>query len=51
MAPDNFTRTDIKAVRTLDEALEAARTLNGGTLDMKTILMPHGASTLPKVGN
>lgn len=51
MAPDNFIRTDIKAVRTLDEALEAARTLNGGTLDMKTILMPHGASTLPKVGN
>lgn len=40
MAPDNFTRTHIKAVRTLDEALEAARTLNGGTLDMKTILMP-----------
>ena len=49
MNPDNFARTGIRAVKTLDEALKVAAALNGGSLDMKTILMPHGASTLPKL--
>lgn len=44
-----FARTGIIAVRTLDEALDEARCRNGGSLSMKTILMPHGATTLPRL--
>ena len=44
-----FARTGIIAVKTLDEALDAARQRNGGSLSMKTILMPHGATTLPRL--
>ncbi len=44
-----FARTGIIAVKTLDEALAVARQRNGGSLSMKTILMPHGATTLPRL--
>lgn len=49
MAPENFARTKIHAVPSLKAALDLARDLLGGTLAVRTTLMPHGASTLPKL--
>ena len=37
----------IHVVKTLDEALELSRRLNGGR-DLRATLLPHGANTLPK---
>ena len=37
------------AALTLDEALDKARHFLGQELDVRTIIMPHGASTLPKL--
>lgn len=46
---EKFSKTKIHAVKTLDEALEVAKKLNGGSIDdMKVALLPHGANTLPK---
>ncbi len=46
---EKLSKTKIHAVKTLDEALELAKKLNGGSIDnMKTALLPHGANTLPK---
>lgn len=46
---EKFAKTKIHAVKTLDEALEVAKKLNGGSIDdMKVALLPHGANTLPK---
>ena len=42
-----FGSAKIHAVKTLDEALELSRRLNGGR-DLRATLMPHGANTLPK---
>ena len=43
----DFGTAKIHVVRTLDEALELSRQLNGGK-DLRATLMPHGANTLPK---
>lgn len=46
---EKLSKTKIHAVKTLDEALEVAKKLNGGSIDdMKVALLPHGANTLPK---
>ena len=46
---EKLSKTKIHAVKTLDEALELAKKLNGGSIDdMKVALLPHGANTLPK---
>ena len=47
MAQEDFGHSKIHAVKTLDEALELSRKLNGGK-DLRTTLLPHGANTLPK---
>ena len=47
MDQKEFGTSKIHAVKTLDEALELSRKLNGGK-DLRTTLMPHGANTLPK---
>ncbi|MGI5977071.1 MAG: nickel-dependent lactate racemase [Candidatus Limivicinus sp.] len=44
---EDFGQCKIHAVKTLDEALELSRKLNGGK-NLRTTLMPHGANTLPK---
>ncbi len=45
---EKFAQTKIHTAKTLDEALDIARRLNGGSVDgMRTALLPHGASTLP----
>lgn len=42
-------KNDIHVATTLDEAFEIARQLNGGNIDnLETVLLPHGANTLPK---
>ncbi|MCC8056990.1 nickel-dependent lactate racemase [Cloacibacillus sp.] len=46
---ESFAKMKITAAATLDEALEAAKRLNGGTLEMPVCLMPHGAETLPHI--
>ena len=43
----DFGTAKIHVVRTLDEALELSRQLNGGK-DLRATLLPHGANTLPK---
>ena len=43
----DFGTANIHVVKTLDEALELSRRLNGGK-DLRATLMPHGANTLPK---
>ncbi|WP_455583098.1 lactate racemase domain-containing protein [Dysosmobacter sp.] len=43
-----FGTAKIHAVKTLDEALELSRRLNGGR-DLRATLLPHGANTLPKL--
>ncbi len=43
---EQFGTAKIHAVKTLDEALELSRKLNGGK-DLRTTLLPHGANTLP----
>ncbi len=45
---EEFGTAKVHVVSTLDEALELARTLNGGR-DLRTTLLPHGANTLPIV--
>ena len=47
MNQEDFGTAKIHVVRTLDEALELSRQLNGGK-DLRATLMPHGANTLPK---
>ena len=47
MDQKDFGTAKIHVVRTLDEALELSRQLNGGK-DLRATLMPHGANTLPK---
>ena len=48
---ERFARTNIHAVRTLDEALALAAQGFGGSVDgVETILMPHGGSTFPLAG-
>ena len=47
MEQADFGPSKIHAVKTLDQALELSRQLNGGK-DLRTTLMPHGANTLPK---
>lgn len=46
MDQSDFGTANIHAVRTLDEALDLSRRLNGK--DLQATLMPHGANTLPK---
>ena len=48
MEQKEFGYSKIHVVKTLDEALELSRQLNGGR-DLRTTLMPHGANTLPKL--
>lgn len=45
--PDMLKKANIKVVKTLDEALNLVYKKRGDNL--KTILMPHGANTLPKL--
>ena len=45
---EQFGTAKIHAVKTLDEALELSRKLNGGK-DLRATLLPHGANTLPKL--
>ncbi|WP_306574077.1 nickel-dependent lactate racemase [Anaerotruncus massiliensis (ex Togo et al. 2019)] len=45
---EKFANTKIHAVKTLGEALALAKELNGGSLELRTTLLPHGANTLPK---
>ena len=45
---EQFGTAKIHAVKTLDEALELSRQLNGGK-DLRATLLPHGANTLPKL--
>lgn len=47
MDQKDFGPSKIHVVKTLDEALELSRQLNGGK-DLRATLMPHGANTLPK---
>ena len=47
MAQEDFGTARIHVVKTLDEALELSRRLNGGR-DLRATLLPHGANTLPK---
>ena len=47
MAQEDFGTARIHVVKTLDEALELSRRLNGGR-DLQATLLPHGANTLPK---
>ena len=47
MDQSDFGTANIHAVKTLDEALDLSRRLNGGK-DLRATLMPHGANTLPK---
>ena len=47
MAQEDFGTAKIHVVKTLDEALELSRRLNGGR-DLRATLLPHGANTLPK---
>jgi nickel-dependent lactate racemase len=47
MDQELFENTEVKAVKTIDEALELAYEIKGRK-DMKTYMMPHGANTLPK---
>ena len=47
MNQEDFGTAKIHVVRTLDEALELSRQLNGGK-DLRATLLPHGANTLPK---
>ena len=44
-----FGKTKMHVCHTLDEALDKARHFLGQELDVRTIIMPHGASTLPKL--
>lgn len=46
--PEKFAKTKIHAVKTPDEALALAKELNGGSLELRTTLLPYGANTLPK---
>ena len=48
MSQEDFGYSKIHVVKTLDEALELSRKLNGGK-DLRTTLLPHGANTLPKL--
>ncbi|MBP7175877.1 MAG: nickel-dependent lactate racemase [Thermoclostridium sp.] len=45
----NFSKTKMHIVRTLDEALELAATLHGGSLNEDVCLMPNGSVTLPRL--
>ena len=47
MDQKDFGTAKIHVVRTMDEALELSRQLNGGK-DLRATLLPHGANTLPK---
>ena len=47
MEPELFKNVQIDVVKTLDEALELAKTYLGGTLDVPTAILAHGAQTLP----
>lgn len=47
MEPELFKNVQIDVVKTLDEALELAKTYLGGTLDVPTAILEHGAQTLP----
>ena len=47
MEQADFGPSKIHAVKTLDQALDLSRELNGGK-DLRATLMPHGANTLPK---
>ena len=49
MAQEDFGTARIHVVKTLDEALELSRRLNGGR-DLRATLLPHGADTLPELG-
>ena len=44
-----FGKTKLHVCHTLDEALDMARHFLGQELDVRTTIMPHGASTLPKL--
>ncbi len=46
---ENFSRTSMHIVRTLDEALELAAELRGGVLSEDVCLMPDGSITLPVI--
>ncbi len=48
MAAEDFAKTKIHIVTTLDDALALAKKLNDGK-DMRATLLPHGANTLPKL--
>ena len=46
---ENFSKTKMHVVRTLDEALDLAAALNGGKLTGDVLLMPNGSVTLPEL--
>lgn len=47
MKPDQLKGTGIHVVSSMDEALLKAAELNGGSLDMDTLIMPQGGTTFP----
>ena len=49
-AAENFSKTKMHVVRTLDEALDLAAALGGGKLTGDVLLMPNGSVTLPDLG-
>jgi lactate racemase len=46
MKPENLSKTNMKVVNSITEALELAYQIKGKR-DLKTYLMPHGANTMP----
>ncbi|MDD4296025.1 MAG: nickel-dependent lactate racemase [Ruminiclostridium sp.] len=48
-SPENFSKTRMHIVRTLDEALELAAKLQGGKLSGDVCLIPNGSVTLPRI--
>jgi len=48
-SPENFTKTKMHIVRTLDEALKLAAKLRGGKLSGDVCLIPNGSVTLPRI--
>ncbi len=46
---ENFNKTKMHIVSSLDEALELAAGLSGGRLDADVCLMPNGSVTLPRL--
>ncbi|MDD3218701.1 MAG: nickel-dependent lactate racemase [Lachnospiraceae bacterium] len=48
LSQESFGTARIHAVKSLDEAMDKAKELNGADWEPKTTLLPHGANTLPK---